>query len=529
VARFNKVRERLAGSSAVSTTGEAVTTFEGGPAFARDAQSDLFLLAVTNMVGEDTFYEAASDRDERFRQLIAQVAVEDAEWTGRFITWLRAGANMRTASIVVAAEAIHARLSAGLAGGNRPLADMACQRADEPGEMLAYWTSRYGRALPKPVKRGVADAVVRLYNERSLLKYDTDSRVFRFGDVIDLVHPVPCETWQGELFAHALDRRHNRGNPVPAVLKTVRAREALMAVPVQERRDLLRRDGAAGELAAAGITWEVLAGWLHGPLDAGAWEAVIPSMGIFALIRNLRNFDEAGISDESAAQVAARISDPAVIARSRLFPYRFLTAYRAAPSLRWGAPLERALDHAASGLPKLPGRTLVLVDTSASMRLPVSRHSAVRHVDVGALIGVALARRGCQVDLRGFADGAFRHRISRSGSMLGAIEQFTARIGEVGHGTRIVESLRSCYAGHDRVVLVSDMQTFAPLRMSSADPGNVSEAVPARIPVFGINTSGYAPSALNTAVPGRHEIGGFSDKVFTMLGLVAGGTADWPF
>lgn len=25
--------------------------------------------------------------------------------------------------------------------------------------MLAYWTSRYGRAVPKPVKRGVADAV----------------------------------------------------------------------------------------------------------------------------------------------------------------------------------------------------------------------------------------------------------------------------------------------------------------------------------------------------------------------------------
>jgi hypothetical protein len=47
--------------------------------------------------------------------------------------------------------------------------------------------------------------------------------------------------------------------------------------------------------------------------------------------------------------------------------------------------------------------------------------------------------------------------------------------------------------------------------------------------VFGINTSGYAASALKTAVAGRYEIGGFSDKVFTMLGLLAGGSSGWPF
>lgn len=32
------------------------------------------------------------------------------------------------------------------------------RRPDEPGELLAYWTATYGRAVPKPVKRGIADA-----------------------------------------------------------------------------------------------------------------------------------------------------------------------------------------------------------------------------------------------------------------------------------------------------------------------------------------------------------------------------------
>ena len=43
-------------------------THEGGEAYTRDAESDLFLLAVTNMVGEDTFYERADVRGRAVRR-----------------------------------------------------------------------------------------------------------------------------------------------------------------------------------------------------------------------------------------------------------------------------------------------------------------------------------------------------------------------------------------------------------------------------------------------------------------------------
>ena len=39
----------------VRTTGRRTLTHEGGLAFVPDAESELFLLAATNMVGEDTF------------------------------------------------------------------------------------------------------------------------------------------------------------------------------------------------------------------------------------------------------------------------------------------------------------------------------------------------------------------------------------------------------------------------------------------------------------------------------------------
>ena len=40
-------------------------THEGGAGYAHDAKSELFLLAVANFVGENTFSDKATDRDRR--------------------------------------------------------------------------------------------------------------------------------------------------------------------------------------------------------------------------------------------------------------------------------------------------------------------------------------------------------------------------------------------------------------------------------------------------------------------------------
>jgi TROVE domain len=533
MSKFNVPTVTARTVGAITTTGPAAT-FEGGPGFARTAKSDLFLLAVTNMVGENTFYEKAGARDARFEQLVHQVAVLDSDWMGRFVPWLRSEANMRSASLVAACESVKARLDAGLSGNNRQLIDAACQRADEPGEVLAYWTSRHGRTVPMPVKRGIGDAVRRLYSGKSLLKYDTDSKGYRFGDVLNLVHPAPHpdKPWQGELFRYALDRRHHPDTArLPEGNFTLAARQRLMDLPVERRREYLLSVPDVGEkLAEAGMTWEALSGWLQGPMDKDAWEAIIPSMGIMALSRNLRNFDEAGVSDRVAATVASKFADPEQVAKSRMFPYRWLSAYLAAPSLRWGHALEQALSASTSAIPDLPGRTLVLVDTSGSMTNAVSARSKVAHLHIGALIGAALAGRGCDVDLVGFADGTFRHPLTKGGSALRDIDAFCRRSGEVGHGTRMVEAIQATYNGHDRVIIVSDMQAF-PVRSynSYGRTATVSEAVPAHVPMFGLNTTGYAAAVIDSSRPNRFEVGGFSDKVFTMFAALSAGKGDWPF
>lgn len=518
-------------------------THEGGDGYARDAKSELFLRATASFAGEDSFYEDAAVRDDRLRDLVAGLATDDDgfAWLSGFLPWLRSEGNMRTAPVLLAVEVVRARLAKGLHGGNRQLVASVLQRADEPGEMLAYWQSRYGRAIPKPVKRGVGDAALALYREYPLLKYDTGTHGIRFADVLALTHAGDRKgsaqgakfqgTWQHDLFAHAIDRRYGRGETPPETLAMIAANKRLRGLADEDPSVLLD----AERLRAAGMTWEDVLS-LAGPKVAkkDLWAALLPSLGYMALIRNLCNLDEAGISDADAARLAERIADTGQVKRSRQLPFRFLAAYLAAPSLRWGHALERALDASVGNIPELPGRTLVLIDTSASMGNKMSGKSALSMVQAAALFGLALARRNTRgADVWGFADGQFHVDGIKPGlSVLKATEAFCREIGRVGHGTQIAAAVQATYSGHDRVVIFTDMQTF-PDRGSwgyGYGIGDVSAAVPAHIPVYGFNLVGYTHGAMPAGHGNRHEMGGLTDATFRMLPLIeAGKAARWPW
>ena len=525
MARFNTKTAKTQPTSRVTSTGRVLRTYQGGRGSERDARSELFLLSVANFVSQQTFYESGADRDDRFATLVRELAVTDPAWTAGLLGWLRGEGNLRTAAVVGAAEYVKARLDAGATDGpsNRQVVDSVLRRPDEPGELLAYWTARYGRNIPKPVKRGVADAVRRLYGGKSLLKYDTASKGYRFGDILNLVHaaPDPDKAWQGELFQYALDRRHHPDTAVPPASNHVlTAHRELMALPVERRRAVVTAADGAERLAAAGMTWEALAGWLQGPMDKAAWEAVIPSMGSMALVRNLRNFDEAGVSDEVAGRVAAKISDPAEVARSRQFPFRYLAAYQHAPSLRWSYPLERALGHSLANVPALPGRTLVLVDRSGSMFFSrLSDRSELNRADAAAIFGTALALRAADADLVEFGTTSKRLDFGAGESVLKVLERF----GDLG-GTDTTSAVRSHYRGQDRVLIITDEQ------YAYSRHGDPTEQVPADIPVYTWNLAGYRAGHGESGKANRHTFGGLSDAAFRMVPLLESARdADWPW
>jgi hypothetical protein len=475
MARFNtpnKGNRRVTATSPVRTTGAVTRTFEGGKGYVRDAKGELFQLAVVNMVGQATFYESAEGRDNRFKTLIHQLAVSDPAWTYNLLKWLRGPeGNLRTASLVGAAEFVRARLDAMSVGDlvpddvkasqegggwNRKVIDAVLLRADEPGEMLGYWVSQYGRKLPKPLKRGVADAVERLYTQRGFLRYDSASKGYRFADVIDLVHPKADGPVQEALYKHALNARHNHDQEINEILHMVRSRRTVNTMSADKRHALARlalRHGLEGN-----AYWPAMAGqweWLHSALGdtqgvrnpiakVDQWRLVLPQLGIMALARNLRSLEEAGLTYDEIDKINARLGNADEIAKSRMFPFRWWQAYNQVPGNSFKGGLERAFAHSMSNLPKLPGRSLILVDTSASMEGGMfSAKSNMSPVQAAAVFGVALSTRNQDnVDLYGFASGEFHHVVNRGASALQEVERFIRRVGDVGHGTDIHGAVR---------------------------------------------------------------------------------------
>lgn len=511
----------------------------GATAFARDAKSDLFLLGVMNFVGEDTYYESAGERDSRFRDLVHKVTREDPDWVARFIPWLRNEANMRSASVVAACEYV----SAGGPNARQVIAS-AISRADEPAEVLAYWKGVVQKPIPSSVKRGVNDALARVWNEYSVAKYDGNSKNFRMGDVVQLTHPSAKRQLRGgdedtvygreALYKYVLDARYGETPdvsrlPMLALRRQINAgeitRDELLADP-----ELMKR---------AGMTWESLSGL--GPMDAAAWEAVIPNMGYMALLRNLRNFEQAGISAETTQRIIARLSSEEEVAKSRQLPFRFWSAYKNVNGLQWAYALEQALAHSLKNVPELGGKTLVLTDTSGSMQQTQTRNSTITPLETAAVFAAALALKGETVDFYGFADGVDKIDVSRGGSVLKIVERINSRCGKVGYGTNVPGAMGQ-WDGHDRVVLISDMQTLGRYERSNLTVSprgygrygyerqvNVrNHSIPERVPVFGFNLGAYGNTQIGNT--NEYELGGLTDHTFKLIPLLERrGTGTYPF
>lgn len=512
-------------------------TYEGHPGYARDSKSELFLLASTQFMRQDSFYENAQRRDNRLVSLVHQVVQEDPVWVLNLARWLRREANLRSVALVVGLEAAHETIGnphfvftedeeKGLLnsqGITRNLAKAGILRADEPGEALAYWHTKYGRNVPIPVKNAIADKAKELYNERALLKYDTDSHAFRFGDVIELTHPNPGAPWQSDLLKYAIDRRHGRNYGIPTTLEMIIQNSLLRSIAISgEGLDVLLDPN---RVRAAGMNWEDVLSLVGDKLrKLVLWKAMIPSMGYMALLRNLRNFDQAEIPDHLATIIANKLSNPQEVAKSRQLPMRFLSAYQNSPSLRWGWALEKALGHSLGNVPELPGRTLILVDTSASMNNVFSRQGSLRRWDVASLFGIALAKRCQDSDLVSFSTWTKLFQPQAGESVLSMWNRWKGSY-NLNSGTQTVEALRERYNRHNRVVIITDEQAHR-----AYWGAEVIDSVPHHIPMHTINVAGYQMGYAPSGQDNRHVYGGLDDQVFRLIPIVESATNGvWPW
>jgi len=374
-----------------------VKTHEGAPARSISAELALRRSVLACMLWEDQFYEDGVQIAGRIRELVPKV---EAAKVAALAVEAREAMKLRHAPLLLVREMARHASHRGLVA--QTLARVV-QRADELAEFMAiYWAD--GRSpLSGQVKKGLAAAFCK-FDEYALAKYDR-AGVVRLRDVLFLSHAKPVDATQAALWKRLID----------------------------------------GELATPD-TWEVA-------LSAGGdkrahWERLLSErkLGSLALLRNLRNMQDAGVCEDAVLDALA------VMKTERVLPFRFLAAARYAP--QWEEQLEQAMYRSIAGREKLAGHTALLVDVSGSMVAQLSRRAEMLRTDAAYGLAILLREIAEKASIYTFSNDLKRVAPRRGFALRDALEMSQAH-----GGTYLGKALDEVKERYDRIIVITDEQS----------------------------------------------------------------------
>ena len=438
------------------------TTKEGGYAIKRKPKDELVMMTVCNLVGEPNFYNSGASSLKEYEHAIDAVLKFDPEFVLKLAVYARTELNLRSAPMFIINR--YTMQTNRIVGASKYI-EQAIQRVDDMTELVAMQLAYCG-CVTNPVKRGVAKAFLK-FDEYQYAKYKGANHDVSLRDVMFIVHPKP-DSGERELIFNRI----------------------------------------ANNTLATPDTWEVAIS--TGGNTKENWIKIIPSMGIMATVRNLRNFEQTGVPVE----VYKDKFTPYAIKRSRMFPYRFYTAYRNVSSRDNEEILIDAMQHSIENIPDYNGKTAILVDVSGSMGATVSENSSIMLFEIGAFMGSCLASKQRNVQLIAFGTSAKEVPVRAHDNLMSLTEKLHGVYGTIGYGTNVAEGLKLLDADVERIIIMSDMQFGGyGMDMRSYKGGK---------PIYAFNLATYPHCSFNKQQK-CIEIGGFSDKVFDLIELLESG------
>lgn len=387
------------------------TTHGGAKTYKVSPEKELRRSVMSCFLWEKSFYEDGISIVERIKSLIPKVSPITV---ATMAVDARTKHNLRHVPLMLAREMCRHDT-------HRPLVsdtlENVIQRADELGEFLSlYYLENKNIPLCAQAKKGLARAFCK-FDEYQFRKYNRGA--FTPRDVMFLVHPAPIGRNQTELFKKI----------------------------------------ANNNLSIAD-TWEVELSAGQGRDKKQSWERLLleNKLGASALLKNLRNMIEAGVSDDYVrkALCSAKVD--------RILPFRFITAARYAK--RFEPELEQLMYSCLRGRFMLKGKTVLVVDVSGSMNGRLSEKSELSRLDAAAALSI-LARELCEnaiIYVTAGNDSTRIHETSllparRGFALSDSIIQSIDRMGGGGIFTQqAVNYIHNTEKTADRMIIFSDSQ-----------------------------------------------------------------------
>ncbi len=449
--------------------GSRTTNLAGGAAYKESEKLQLASILLTSF-GGDKFYQTHTRHQRELETLIAKV---DKLFVAKAICFARKVFGMRT--ITHFAASVLAQYISGESWAKDFFASVV-NRPDDMTEIIACTLSRKQK-VSNAMKKGFAKALGN-FTEYQLAKYRGEGNAVKLVDVVNLCHPV--------------ETAKNNG----AIFKLVK-----------------------GELRSA-ETWESMltAAGSDNAKKEQVWYELLSQnkLGYMALLRNLRNI--AMIGKEQLLDMACQaLVNETAIKKSLILPFRFVSAYETVREInsKLVKYVNKAAEIACNNIPKLDGKTLIMLDVSGSMQI-VS--------PIASLFAAALLKTN-DCDLITYATRAEYKYVNTDDSLLTIQEGLSF----VGGGTNLVGAFELANTPYDRIIILSDMQSwyfssvystwlYEIMENPSIAFNKYKQKYACNPKVYSIDLAGYG--SLELPEQNVYCLAGFSEKIFDLINLL---------
>jgi 60 kDa SS-A/Ro ribonucleoprotein len=474
---------------------------EGYPAWEDSLEQQFLQTLLTNTFGK-TFYVSQKEVVKEASALHDKMAQDDPEFMAKAIVYARNKGYMRSQPIYGLAKLVSYKGESSEVERRRQLAvDIFGDVIQTPNDLYDFITlsASLGCQLSgRRIKTLINNWLSSRMTEYWAIKYGSAGHQgMSLRKVLRHFHPKHTE-----LFRYLRAKRGGFETNLDK-LPQIRAFEALKVAQTEDEKVNAISEGRLPHEVATSFAGS----------SKAVWGAIVPQLPIFALVRNLATLERHDILDNHRALIESKLTNPEIIAKSKMLPFRFLTAAEKVSSSWATDALREALELSFVNVPTIEGRTAVFLDISVSMQNDFLK--------VASLFAISILK---QTNLNGrlitFNTRAKDIKVSARDSILTQ----ASRIQSDG-GTDVSAPMKLLHAQNDKVdtiVLISDEQqnTGTPFYDELL---RYRKAVNPKVKTFLINISPYRNAIVNPKDPQVFYIFGWSDQVLNFLSLASQG------
>ena len=448
-------------------------TYEGGAAFTKNLEDD-WANSLFSSYLEDGFYESREKRMERYIGLTrAMIEKYGPAFVARAAEFSRNRLGMRSISQLTAAL-----VNPFYFMGKRDFYRNCMHRPDDVSEIFSILDS-LGEKPSHALVRGAGDYLSSI-DGYLLDKYRMTNKAWSMFDLINVTHA----------HSSAIDKM---------------------------------KDGTLNKAD----TWEQkISGSNSKEEKEENWRKLVEGgkLGYLALIRNLNNILDCEFCshDWLSEYLYSQITNSVAIKKSLVFPYQIYCAYKNLKQrpLALVNALDTAFRMAIGNVPNLSGTSCVILDVSGSMFTPISSHSDMLIVEVGAVYATMIYLSNKDSTFIKFGTFAKECQYGRLDNVFDLIQKMQDNDG-CGYCTDIIPAISGLYKHYDRIFIISDMQVMGDSSWgNTGSPYNTLRTYQrkyGRTTLYSFDLGNYSSQIENPACGNLFYMTALNDSVFKVL------------